>query len=99
MPRPRFIAIGLFGYQAFVILEAALVANFAGSTNTAALKACVAMLYCFVIFYRICLSGTHFVYLGGLLPTHIRAKGMSLGCMAIALMNVMWLQVRVVRLW
>lgn len=93
LPRPKFIGIGLFGCQAFLILEAALVANYAGSTNTAALKAAVAMLYCFVVFYEICLDGTQFVYLGELFPTHIRAKGMSLGCMAIALMNVMWLQV------
>lgn len=93
MPRPRLIAIGLLGCQTFLILEAALVANFAGSTNRPALQAAVAMLYCFVVFYEICLDGTQFVYLGEIFPTHLRAKGMSLGCCAIALMNVMWLQV------
>ncbi|KAK5234293.1 hypothetical protein LTR96_005545 [Exophiala xenobiotica] len=79
--------------MAFLILEAALVANFAGSTNTAALKAAVAMFFLYVVFYEICLDGTQFVYVGEMFPTHIRAKGMSLGCCAIALMNVMWLQV------
>ena len=93
MPRPKFIAIGLFGCMAFLILEAALVANYAGSTNTAALKAAVAMFFLYVVFYEVCLDGTQFVYVGELFPTHIRAKGMSLGCCAIALMNVMWLQV------
>jgi hypothetical protein len=93
MPRPKLIGGGLAGCQIMLILEAALVANFAGTTNTAALKAAVAMLYIFVVFYEIGLDGTQFVYLGELFPTHLRAKGMALGCCAIALMNVMWLQV------
>jgi hypothetical protein len=93
MPRPKFIAIGLWGCMLFLILEAALVANFGGSTNKAALRAAVAMFFCYVIFYEICLDGTQFVYLGELFPNHLRAKGMALGCSAIALMNVMWLQV------
>jgi len=93
MPRPKLIAIGLMGCSVFLILEAALVKNFAGSDNKPALTAAVAMLYIFVVFYEICLDGTQFVYLGEIFPTHLRAKGMSLGCSAIALMNVMWLQV------
>ncbi len=93
MPRPKLIAIGLMGTSIFLILEAALVKNFAGSTNTSALKAAVAMFFCYVVFYEICLDGTQFVYLGEIFPTHLRAKGMSLGCCSIALMNVMWLQV------
>jgi Sugar (and other) transporter len=78
------------------ILETALAANFAVTTNTAALKAAVAMLYIFAVFYEIGLDGTQFVYLGELFPTHLRAKGIALGCCAIALMNVMWLQVTLI---
>jgi len=93
MPRPKFIALGLLGCEIFLILEAALVANFVGSHNTAALKACVAMLFCFGVVYQLALDGAQFVYLGEIFPTHIRAKGMALGCSAIALVNVMWQQV------
>ena len=93
MPRPKFIALGLVGCEMFLILEAALVANFAGSDNTAALQAAVAMLFCFSVCYQLALDGVQFVYLGEIFPTHLRAKGMSLGCSAIALVNIMWQQV------
>jgi hypothetical protein len=33
------------------------------------------------------------VYFAELFPTHLRAKGMTIGMAAISLMNVMWLQV------
>jgi len=92
-PRPKFIGIGLLGCMLCLILEAALVANYAGSNNETALKAAVAMFFLYVPFYEICLDGCQFIYVGELFPTHIRAKGMTLGCSAIALMNVMWLQV------
>jgi hypothetical protein len=76
-----------------LILEAALVASFAGSSNTAALKAAVAMIYIYVVFYECALDGTQFVYLGEMFPSHLRAKGMSLGVAGICIMNVLWLQV------
>ncbi|KIW18898.1 hypothetical protein PV08_03187 [Exophiala spinifera] len=93
IPRPKFIGYGLLGCQACLIIEAALVANFVGTTNTAALKAAVAMLFLFVFIYEFAMDSAQFVYLGELFPTHLRAKGVSLGCGTLALMNVMWLQV------
>lgn len=36
--------------------------------------------------------GTQFAYLGELFPTHLRAKGVSLGVAVISLTNIMWLQ-------
>ncbi|KAK0387729.1 hypothetical protein NLU13_3974 [Sarocladium strictum] len=93
IPRPKFIGYGLIACQVCLIIEAALVANFAGSDNKAALRACVAMLFLFVFIYEFALDSAQFVYLGELFPTHIRAKGVSLGCGTLALMNVMWLSV------
>jgi hypothetical protein len=93
MPRPKFIALGILGCEIFLIIEAALVANFAGGDNITALRAAVAMLFLFVFVYQTALDATQFVYLAELFPTHLRAKGMSLGVCAISLMNVMWLQV------
>ena len=93
VPRPKFIGFGLFSCMVCLSVEAALVATYAGSTNSAALKAAVAMFFIYVPFYEICLDGVQFIYVGELFPTHIRSKGMTLGCCAIALMNVMWLQV------
>ncbi|RBR07564.1 hypothetical protein FVER53590_12696 [Fusarium verticillioides] len=91
IPRPKFIGYGLLACQACLIIEAALVANFAGSNNKTALRACVAMLFLFVFIYEFALDSAQFVYLGELFPTHIRAKGVSLGCGTLALMNVIWL--------
>ncbi|KAI1618273.1 MFS transporter [Exophiala viscosa] len=91
-PRPKFIAFGVLGCMASLIVEAALVADFVPSTNTAALQAAVAMFFIFQVFYGICLDGPQFAYLGEMFPTHLRAKGVCLGVAMISLMNIMWLQ-------
>ncbi|KAK5115049.1 hypothetical protein LTR62_001746 [Meristemomyces frigidus] len=94
-PRPKYIAFGVLGCMATLIVEAALVATFvekAEVTNTSALLACVAMFFVFQIFYGICLDGTQFSYLGEVFPTHIRAKGICLGVATISFMNIVWLQ-------
>lgn len=92
LPRPKLIAGGIAGCMVCLIIEAALVANFAGSTNSAALQAAVAMFFIYVVSYEGCLDGTQFVYCGELFPTHLRAKGMNLGVAGICLMNIIWLQ-------
>jgi len=57
-PRNKFMAAGVLGCMATLIVEAALVANFVPSTNTAALQAAVAMFYIFQIFYSIGCDGS-----------------------------------------
>jgi hypothetical protein len=110
-PRNKFMAVGVLGSQATLIVEAALVANFVPSTNEAALQAAVAMFFVFQVFYGIMNDGevfcallskrtflmyvtigTQFSYLGEIFPTHLRAKGVSLGVAMISFMNVIWLQ-------
>lgn len=91
-PRNKYIAVGILGCMATLIVEAALIAQFVPSTNGAALRAAVAMLYMFQIPYSLCLDGTQFAYLGEIFPTHLRAKGVSLGVATISLTNVVWLQ-------
>jgi len=90
--RPKFMAFGVTGCMLTLIIEAALVANFVPSNNSAALQAAVAMFFIYQIFYGACLDGTQFSYLGELFPTHLRAKGVCLGVSMISLMNIMWLQ-------
>jgi len=77
---------------ACLIVEAALVAEFVPSNNTTALRAAVAMLFVYVVFYSLCLDGTQFSYLGEIFPTHLRAKGVCLGVSMISFMNIIWLQ-------
>lgn len=91
-PRNKYIAFGILSCMATLIVEAALIAEFVPSNNGAALRAAVAMLYIFIVFYSICLDGTQFAYLGELFPTHLRAKGVSLGVATISFTNIIWLQ-------
>ncbi|KAK5136980.1 hypothetical protein LTR08_001487 [Meristemomyces frigidus] len=90
--RPKLMGAGILGCMVCLIIEAALVAQYGGSTNKAALSAAVAMFYVYVIFYEVCMDGPQFAYLGELFPTHIRAKGMNIGVAGICLMNIIWLQ-------
>jgi hypothetical protein len=87
LPRPALIAGGIAECMVMLILEAALVASFAGSSNTADLKAAVAMIYIYVVFYECALDGTQFVYLGEMFPSYLRANGMSLGVAGICIMK------------
>ncbi|KAF2117727.1 MFS transporter [Lophiotrema nucula] len=91
-PRNKYIAAGILGCMVTLIIEAALVANFGSSQNKPALLAAVAMFFIFQIPYSFCLDGTQFAYLGELFPTHLRAKGVSLGVATISFTNIIWLQ-------
>lgn len=77
-----------------LIVLAALVANFGPGTDThnkPALQACVAMIFLYAFFWSGVLSGTQFVYCGELFPSHLRAKGLSLGVAGINAANVCFL--------
>lgn len=91
-PRPKYMAFGVFGCMVSLSCEAAIIASFIPSTNYAALRAGVAMLFVFQVFYSLFLDGTPFSYLGEIFPTHLRAKGICLGVSVISLMNIIWLQ-------
>ncbi|ORY03954.1 MFS transporter [Clohesyomyces aquaticus] len=91
-PRNRYIAVGIAGCMVTLIIEAAIVANFVPSNNKAALLAAVAMFFIFQIPYGLILDGTQFAYLGEIFPTHLRAKGVSLGVATISFTNIIWLQ-------
>lgn len=91
-PRNKFLSIGVFGCMVTLIIEAALIAEFVPSNNSAALQAAVAMLFIFEIPYDWCLDGLQFTYIAEIWPAHLRAKGMSAGVAMISLMNIMWLQ-------
>jgi hypothetical protein len=56
-PRNKYIAFGILGCMATLIIEAALIANFGSSNNQPALLAAVAMFFIFQIFYGFCLDG------------------------------------------
>jgi hypothetical protein len=57
LPRNRLMGIGVIGAECTLIIEAALVANFVPSTNSAALQAAVAMFFIYQIFYSLGCDG------------------------------------------
>jgi hypothetical protein len=83
--------MGLSGCVVCLSVLAALVANFGTSDNFPALKSSVAMIFIYAFFWSGVLSGTQFVYCGELFPSHLRAKGISLGVAGIYLANVLFL--------
>lgn len=56
-PRNKLLAVGILGCMTTLIIEAALIASFVDSTNSAALQAAVAFLFIFEIPYDFCLNG------------------------------------------
>jgi hypothetical protein len=44
-------------------------------------------------FAEFLLDGTQYIYFSEIFPNHLRAKGMTIAMAAIALVNIMWLQV------
>ena len=99
IPRPKLLGGGILGCLGCLSIEAALVSIYATSRaslenpNSTALRAAVAVLFVFEAIFATTLDGTQFVYVGEIFPTHLRAKGMSIACAGIAVMNIMWLQV------
>jgi hypothetical protein len=69
VPRPTLLSAGVLGCMATLIVEAALVAQFVPSDNSAALRAAVAMFFVFQIFYGVMLDGK--IYF---LDFHIQSK-------------------------
>lgn len=97
--RPVIIAGGILGCAACLAVEAALVARYAtdaeslANPNQAGLGAAIAMLFLYVFWFEMTLDGGQFVYMGEIFPTHLRAKGISLGMAGLCATNIIWLQV------
>ena len=73
-PRPKYMAFGVLGCMSTLIVEAALVATYLGTSNKSALLACVAMFFVFQVFYALCLDGTQFSYLGEVFRKSFRTR-------------------------
>ncbi|EXJ70207.1 uncharacterized protein A1O5_06275 [Cladophialophora psammophila CBS 110553] len=91
-PRPKYMAVGMMGCVAAFATEAGLVAQYAGSNNGNALRAGIAMMFVFGVFYSFGIDGPQFCYLTEIFPSHLRAKGVSLGVATFSLTNIIWLQ-------
>lgn len=92
LPRHHLMTIGLVGALGALCAECAIQARYLGTTNEAALRAGVAMLYVYVFFYGVFLDGPTYFYLGEIFPTHLRAQGITMGMASLCAANIIWLQ-------
>ncbi|KAH4007443.1 hypothetical protein HBI24_065950 [Parastagonospora nodorum] len=91
--RKPLMLIGVGGCCVCLIVEAAIVANYAeAATNKAALAAGVAMFYLFLAVYSMGVDVAGVVFYSELFPNHIRAKGVCLSMATVALTDLVYLQ-------
>lgn len=93
VPRNRMMGCGMIGCGATLSILASIIANFANSANTAALKAGIAVLFLYQPFFAILIDGPQYVFLAEIFPTHLRAKGVCAATAIIGVWNIIWLQV------
>ncbi|KAJ9496347.1 hypothetical protein LTR96_004373 [Exophiala xenobiotica] len=95
--RRVLMLIGVFGCCACLIVEAAIIATFASPIpavpNLPALKAGVAVFYIFLLFYGCGIDVAGVVFYSEIFPNHLRAKGVAMSIGAIALTDLVYLQV------
>jgi MFS family permease len=90
--RPLMIG-GIFGCMVCLCIEAAMVALYApAGTNKAGLGVGVAAFYVFLIVYSLGIDVCGVVFYSELFPNHIRAKGVAMAVMSIALTDLIYLQ-------
>ena len=84
--------LGVGGCCASLIVEAAIVASYASPVpsvpNKAGLGLGVAAFYVFVIFYGLGIDSAGTVFYSEIFPNHIRARGLALATMTIALTDL-----------
>jgi hypothetical protein len=84
---------GVAGCCVMLCIEAAMVASYAeAGTNKAGLGVAVAAFYVFLIIYSFGIDVCGVVFYSELFPNHIRAKGVALSIMSIALTDLIYLQ-------
>lgn len=86
--RRTFMLIGLAGTMVANILEAALQAEYLGTTNAAGQKTAIFAIFLFILFWSSFLDASQFLYLSEIFPMHIRAEGMALGMSALYLADI-----------
>ncbi|KIX06601.1 uncharacterized protein Z518_04577 [Rhinocladiella mackenziei CBS 650.93] len=90
--RVRLLVIGWTGCLVSLCFEAALSAEYIGTTHKAGLSAGVFFLFLYITFYGCCVDATSWCYTVEIFPTHIRSRGMSFGCAVLFLSCIAYLE-------
>ena len=92
LKRPYMLMLGLGWCLIALTLEAALVAKFADTENTPALRAAVAVMFLYVGGFQGCLNGTQWAFVSEIWPSHLRPKGLAMGLVSIMVTNICFVQ-------
>lgn len=89
--RRTFMLIGLAGCAISNIFQAALQAEYLGTSNQAGQRAAVFFIFLFAIFWSSFLDASQYLYVSEIFPMHIRAEGMALGLSGYYLADILLL--------
>lgn len=89
--RRTFMLIGISGILVSLILEAAMQAQFLGTTNTAGQKAAIFFIFLFIFFWSSFIDASQYLYLAEIFPTHIRSSGMAVGMVGLYVASIILL--------
>ncbi|KAL2842007.1 general substrate transporter [Aspergillus pseudoustus] len=90
--RRTFTLIGLVGIVVVLSVEAALQAQFLGTSNRAAQNAAIVFLFLVATpFWSFFLDATQFIYVSEIFPTHIRSQGVAVGMAGYYLADIILL--------
>ncbi|KAF4629543.1 hypothetical protein G7Y89_g8598 [Cudoniella acicularis] len=90
--RVRLLLIGFTGCLICLCFEAAISAEYIGTTHKAGLDAGVFFLFFYIWFYGSCIDATAYVYVSEILPTHLRSRGLSFGVAILFLSTIAYLE-------
>lgn len=77
--RRTFLLIGASGCVTSLIFEAALTAQFLGTSNLAGQRAAVFFIFFYIFWWSFFVDATQYVYVAEIFPNHLRAQGVALG--------------------
>lgn len=90
--RIRILAIGVVGCACSIIVEAAMVARYAGTNNKVGNGFGVLFIYIFVTFYGGCMDVSTYVYCSEIFPTRVRAQGVGFSVSGLFLTALVYTQ-------
>jgi len=90
--RHILISVGVMACTVMMSCQTALQAVYNGSTNKHGLAGAASFLFLFAWTFNLFLEGVSWYYASEIFPTHLRAKGMTIGVIGFALIDILWLE-------
>jgi MFS family permease len=91
--RIRILTVGLIGCGVMMIIETAMVANYAGTANRTGNAMGVLFLFLYVTFYGGSLDAGSYVYCAEIFPTGIRAQGLGMSVASLFASTLLYTEV------